>query len=287
MNAFSLVARRSIALGAIWILLICSAARAQEVKASVTTILKTLPLEKQRRLADFAEKIERYINDYEWFDDFEITVEVQMQWLLEDISSSSEERYRAQILVSNNSDIQYFDKRCRFPYNPSEPLVHIDPAFTPLTALIDFYVYLIIAGELDKYGTLVGTPYYQKALDIAQQARYGLGRFNEGWDLRMDLAKRLLSEEHKPFREMVDYYFYGLSVRDENVDEARKYVAEAVKRLAQMLEKDPKNDFCHKFLDAHHIEIVDLFSEAKDKAIFRTLIEIDPDHADVYKKYLE
>ena len=262
-------------------------AKAQEVRAEVTTILKTLPLDKQQRLADFAQKIERYINNYEWFDEPEITVEIKMQWLLQDISSSSEERYRAQILVSNNSDIQYFDKRCRFPYNPNEPIIHNEPAFTPLTGLIDFYVYLIIAGELDKYGTLAGTPFYQKALDIAQQARYGLGRFNEGWDLRVELAKRLLSEEHKPFREMVDYYFYGLSVKDDDIEEARKYVAEAVRRLAAILEKDPKNDFCQKFLDAHHIEIIDLFANAKDKGIFRTLMELDPDHADAYKKHLE
>jgi len=262
-------------------------AKAQEVRAEVSTILKTLPLDKQQRLADFAQKIERYINNYEWFDEPEITVEIKMQWLLQDISSSSEERYRAQILVSNNSDIQYFDKRCRFPYNPNEPIIHNEPAFTPLTGLIDFYVYLIIAGELDKYGTLAGTPFYQKALDIAQQARYGLGRFNEGWDLRVELAKRLLSEEHKPFREMVDYYFYGLSVKDDDIEEARKYVAEAVRRLAAILEKDPKNDFCQKFLDAHHIEIIDLFANAKDKGIFRTLMELDPDHADAYKKHLE
>ncbi|MDZ7374906.1 MAG: DUF4835 family protein [candidate division KSB1 bacterium] len=260
---------------------------AQEVRARVTTILKTLPLEKQERLADFGAKIERYINEHTWFEDPDITVEVQMQWMLEDISSSSEERYRAQILVSNNTDIQYFDKRCRFAYNPNEPIVHNEPAFTSLTALIDFYVYLIIAGEMDKYGTLAGTPYYRKALDIAQQARYGLGRFNEGWDLRLELARKLLSDEHKPFREMVDYYFYGLSLKSDDIEQARKYVGEAVRRLASLLEKDPKDEFCHKFLDAHHIEIVDLFSGAADKSIFQLLMNLDPDHADTYKQYVE
>jgi|YelNatPaOPRAMG01_1025707.scaffolds.fasta_scaffold00009_22 hypothetical protein len=283
-GAFARAAKMLLCLACVWS---SKALQAQEVKARVTTILKTLPLEKQERLADFGARIERYINDHTWFEDANITVQVQMQWMLEDISSSSEERYRAQILVSNNSDIQYFDKRCRFAYNPNEQIVHNEPAFTSLTALIDFYVYLIIAGELDKYGTLAGTPYYRKALDIAQQARYGLGRFNEGWDLRLELAKKLLSDEHRPFREMVDYYFYGLSLKEEDVEQARKYVAEAVRRLASLLEKDPKDDFCHKFLDAHHIEIVDLFANAADKSIFRTLMELDPDHADTYKQHLE
>ncbi len=262
-------------------------ARAQRVIAEVTTILKTLPLEKQQKLADFHEKIERYIDDYDWFDEPEIDIHIKMQWMLEDISSSSEERYRAQILVSNASDIQYFDKRCRFPYNPNEPIVHNEPAFTALTGLIDYYVYLIIGGELDKYGTLMGTPYYEKARDIAEQAKFGLGRFVEGWDLRLDLARKLLSDEHKPFREMVDYYFYGLSVKDEDINEARKYVAEAVRRLANLLDEDPKNDFYNKFLDAHRNEIIDLFKDAKDKKVLVTLAQVDPDHKKDYLRFVQ
>ena len=261
---------------------------AQRVTAKVTTILKTLPLDKQEKLRDFHERVENYINTYDWTGDREAgEIGLTMQILLEDISASSEERYKAQILVSNNTDLQYFDKRCRFAYQSGERILHQENTIDSLTGLLDYFVNLILGGKFDKLGTLEGTPYYEKAKNIAEQARYGLGRFVEGWDLREAQIKRILSDENKPFREMVDYYFYGLSFVNEDTTKARRYCLIAVDMIDKILKRDPDNVSCAQFLDAHHIEMVNLFEGFPDKSIFKKLIELDPDHEKIYQEHLK
>lgn len=251
-------------------------ASAQKIVPRVKTILHTLPLEKQAWMRDFHERVESYIRARDWHDrNYGGEIHVHMEFLLQDNSTSSEERYSVNLLVSNGEDLQYFDKRCRFKYTHGEQITVNDPEQLPLTNLIDFYVYLILGGEFDKRGTLEGTPFYEKARDIAQHARYGLGRFVEGWDLREKLVKELLSDAHRPFREMVDYYFYGLSLLGEDDVQARKYCAEAVNLLVKLLSQEPKNDHAVKFLDAHRREMIAVFANSQDAVVLHRLAQVD------------
>lgn len=261
---------------------------AQKIVPRVKTILHTLPLEKQEWMRDFHERVENYIRARDWHDkNYGGEIHVYMEFLLQDNSTSSEERYSVNLLVSNGEDLQYFDKRCRFKYTHGEQITVNDPEQLPLTNLIDFYVYLILGGEFDKRGTLEGTPFYEKARDIAQNARYGLGRFVEGWDLREKLIKQLLSDAHRPFREMVDYYFYGLSLVGEDDAQARKYCAEAVNLLVKILTDDPKNDHATKFLDAHRRELIAVFANTPDAVVLERLAKVDSATAKTYKVALE
>ncbi len=249
---------------------------AQKVVPRVKTILQTLPLEKQQWMRDFHERVESYIRARDWHDrNYGGEIHVHMEFLLQDNSTSSEERYSVNLLVSNGEDLQYFDKRCRFKYTHGEQITLNDPEQLPLTNLIDFYVYLILGGEFDKRGTLEGTPFYEKARDIAQHARYGLGRFVEGWDLREKLVKDLLSEAHRPFREMVDYYFYGLSLLGEDDAQASKYCAEAADMLVKLLSQEPKNDHATKFLDAHRREMIAVLAGGPEAAVLHRLAQVD------------
>lgn len=251
-------------------------ALAQKVVPRVKTILQTLPLEKQDWMRDFHERVENYIRARDWHDkNYGGEIHIHMEFLLQDISTSSEERYSVNLLVSNGEDLQYFDKRCRFKYTHGEQITVNDPEQLPLTNLIDFYVYLILGGEFDKRGTLEGTPFYEKARDIAQHARYGLGRFVEGWDLREKLIKQLLSDAHRPFREMVDYYFYAISLLGEDDAQAQKYCAEAVNMLVKILQDDPKNDHATKFVDAHRREIIGVLAKSPEAGVLLRLAQVD------------
>jgi len=269
---------------------------AQKVRAEVKTILEKLPLDKQEKLRDFASRVQDYINNYRWTEDQDAgEIRLSVQMVLEDISVSGEDRYRAELLVSlvsspvsPKSDLQFYDRRCRFAYQKNEPLVHSEGVFAPLTGLLDYYVCLILGGEFDKYGKLLGDPYFQKARDVAEQGKFSRGQFTEGWDLRLEQAKKFLSEDFRKFREMKDYYFYGLTWVPEDENKARQYIRVAVDMLAEVLKKDPRLPQAHQFLDAHHMEIVDLFKTQSDRRIFATLLAIDPDpaHEKVYREHL-
>ncbi len=258
---------------------------AQKIVPEIKTILHMLPLEKQDWMRDFHERVRIYIRDKSWHEeDLGGEFAINMEFLLQDISTSSEERYRTNLLVSNGQDIQYFDKRCRFKYRHGEQISSDDLEQRALTHLIDFYVYLMLGGEFDKYGTLMGTLYYEKAKDTVQQAKFGLGRFIEGWDFRERLINRILSEDNLPYREMVDYFYYSLSLVGEDDDKAREFATEAINRIVAILSADATHEDCLKFLDVHRREIIDLFKDAKDSRILTKLAKVDPDNAEAYIK---
>ena len=262
---------------------------AQAIEATVTLQLDALSQEKQQKLRTFADQVAYYINSYDWSGDpWKTIVYVDIQLILEDISSGAEEQYKGRILIQNNYDIQFFDQRWRFAYQSGENLVHNENDIDSFTNMIDFYLFMILGGEFDKWGTLAGSPYYEKARHIAEQAKFGLGRFIEGWDRRLDQVNFLLSDLHRPFREMVDFYFYGLSfVRQDNA-KARKHCATAVKMLDKILANDPDNEYAQRFLATHSLELVEIFRRAQDKEPIRLLRVLDADstHENIYREIL-
>jgi len=257
----------------------------QQIDAQVKTMLERLPLEKQRKLKDLGEGIETYINDYDWTgESLDEKIPITIQIFLTDISVSYEDRYAGTFLITNNLDLQYYDKYWRFPYQVGERLEHNESAFHPFMGFINFYVYLIIAGEYDKYGRFLGTPFYEEAKQISDQAQFN-SVFILGWKERTALIDKLLSEENKPFRMMKDFFFLGLSYVGEEDSTALKYCGQSLSLLEEILTQDPENKETLQFLQAHHIEYIHLFEE--DQEVLEKLIRIDPDRAQTYRQYLE
>lgn len=261
---------------------------AQRLEAQVSIDLRTLPLDRQDKLRDWAEKVQHYINGYDWNEDpWQTIVYINIQLTrLEDMSSGAEERYKGTIVIDNNYDIQFSDKRWRFAFQSADQIVHEENAMNSFTNMFDFYLYLILGHEFDKWSTFGGSIYYEKARHIAEQSKFGLGRYIDGWDRRLELVNYFLSDRHKLFREMLDYYFYGLSFVNVDNAEARKHCATAINMLDKIISNDPENEYAKKFIDAHHIELVEIFRRAKDKEPIRMLLVLDPSHERIYRDIL-
>ena len=258
---------------------------AQRVRSDVRLMLERLPLEKQELLKNFSEDMEVYISDYDWtgeFSDEEIPVTIQI--FLTDNSVSYEARYSGTFLITNNSDIQYYDKYWRFPYEAGDPILHNENVFDPFTGFIDFYVYLILGGEFDKYGQFLGTPFYERAKQISDQAMFNV-QFQWGWQERSELIDKILSEENKPFRTLKDLFFLGLSYIGEEDTTAQRYCLQALAMLEDFLKAHPGHEEAGQFIEAHHLEYVELFEGNRD--VLEKLIRIDPERADTYRQYLD
>lgn len=262
-----------------------SAVFSQQIKADVKLTLERLPLEKQEKLKDFDERITTYINDYDWTGgENDLEIPVTMQIFLQDKSVSYEDRYSGTFLISNNSDIQYYDKYWYFPYDPSKPLFHNEGVFEPFTSFLDYYIYLILGGEYDKYGKLLGTPFYERVKQISNQAKFNT-TFMKGWDEREVLIDRILGKDFALFRQMKDLYFLGRSYIGEEDTTVVKYCSEAINLLDRVLDRDPENKEAQQFVKAHHIEFIEMFQN--DPQMLRKLIRIDPEHEETYRQYLK
>ena len=260
----------------------------QTLTAQVTVkISEKIAIEIREKLTNFHETIETYINGNAWTNnEIDVEIPIKLEIFFQSGQSSNEDIYGIQFLIADNSDVQYFDRRCKFNYQQGEALVFSDDQWTALTSIIDYYIYLLLGNEMDKFGRLMGTPYFEKAKSVADQANFLDGRYYFGWEQRNELIKQVLSDENKIYREMIDFYFYGIYFLDEDISKARKYCSAAIDIIAEILEQDPEQEQCLKFLSAHHIEIINVFKDNNNNKIFEKLVEIDPDHADAYEAYI-
>ena len=112
--------------------------------------------------------------------------------------------------------MQYYDKYWRFPYSPEIQLNH-GGVYHPFTGYLDFYILIILGGEFDKLGPLMGTPFYEKAKQVSDQAAFD-AQFSTGWKERSEFIDRLMGEENKLFRQMKDRYYLGLSYVEDDDD---------------------------------------------------------------------
>jgi hypothetical protein len=253
------------------------------MQISVDVVLEKLPLIKQEKMKDFPEKVEKYLNEHEWIEEDLPPFKAHIQLFLEDIPSNIEDRYKCSIVVSG-PDIQYVDERFSFAFQENETLEH-DGQHTSLKLLLEFYIYLVIASEFDKMGYLEGDRYFTKARNAVKAGLFD--RFIRGWDRRDDLMKKIDGENFKKFREMKDFYFYGLAVWDEDKKSARENIAKAMKMLQEAMYYDSDLQAGKDFISAHYQTICDIFKGSNNKEPIKILAELDPDHAEVYQQYLE
>jgi len=259
----------------------------QPVKVKVHTIIDKLPIEKQEKMKNFQQVIKTYIESVNWFsEDDAMPIEVTLQMFLTDIPSNIEDRYLCEFLVSSG-DVQYFDKRFRFPYQAGTQLLHSEQAADPLMSVIDFYMNMIIANELDKYSGFGGDVYYKRAQSIAALGKFVRTEFVRGWPEREELIKRVFQEPFITFRKMKDFYFYGLYIREKSMAEARKNLKIALDMLETVIEKKADLEEPRQFLNAHYQEFIDVFKDYENKKeVFNKLIKLDNDHRSLYEEHI-
>ncbi|MFQ5651447.1 MAG: DUF4835 family protein [bacterium] len=274
------------------VLLAClgtSVAYAGSVTAKVHVIIDKLPVDKEEKMKDFHAAIKEYIEGVEWLeDDDRMPIEISLQLFLTEIVSNVEDRYKCEFLISG-TDVQYFDKRVRFPYHPGDLLVYNEQSVEPLTAVLNFYINLILGSELDKVRGFGGDVYYNKARNFSALGKFVRTQFIFGWTQREELIKRVFVEPFITFRKMKDYYFYALYVLEEekNKQEARENIMTALTLIEDVLEKKADLEEPKQFLDAHYLEIIDIFKDYGHRnEVFKKLIKLDPDHKEVYQHHI-
>jgi hypothetical protein len=254
----------------------------QSIRAEVKLITERLPLDKQKKIEPLTSDLETYLNDYDWTgqeSDAEIPLSVQIY--LQDISASYEDRYSGTFLISNTTDLQYFDKYWQFPLVAGARLLHDDNVYDPFLGFINFYMNLILGGEFDKYSPLGGSPFYEKAKLINDQAKYNT-QFFRGWEEREKLLKSLCSAENAPFRKCKNLFyaaFYALSEQDTS---AAGLCVQGVGQIETVLKRDPEHKEALDFLKSHYMDIADLLKD--NPAVLRRLAAVDPAHQETYQR---
>jgi hypothetical protein len=216
-------------------------------------------------------------------DDFKATIQVQSRRPIYKASYGS-------VLFN------YIDQEFQFRYIEYQPLEFSETTYlSNLTSILAFYANMIIAYDYDSFSLNGGTPYYQKASSIVNNAQNDPGA--KGWKSfesqrnRYWMVTNMLDPVYGPIRECnYKYHRLGLDVMSQNKDQGKTIILESMSTLLKKAYQDrPASFSLTLFFNAKGDEIVNIFSGAnpEEKTKMVTLLgEIDPANSNKYQKIM-
>jgi len=259
---------------------------AQVLKVAVTAQFEHLPTDEQDDLTEFADKVEQYFNGYTWIEDeFQYDVECNAQIIIETVQKKTFEKiYKTQFIMSSASGENFYDKMWEFPYEKSYPLSHTKSQFDPLTHVLDFYALMVLAGEMDTNGLLLGTPLYDKAMDICNQGL--LSQYSRGWSQRLDELQKITHLNTRPLREVKPDFFEAIYLLSQGKDnEAYEQAKKVLAGIEKVMSTQPNNRYLQVFFNSHYRELSQLFKGRN--AELEKLVNFDSKHRDAYREVAE
>ena len=193
--------------------------------------------------------------------------------------------------------LNFRDEKFTFQYTEFEQLEYQDNVFTSnLTAMLAYYVYLIIGYDMDSYAPLGGTPYFQVAENIVLNAQSasledaqaaGWKSFSDNRN-RYALINNLMDEAFSKYRSFFyAYHRLYLDAMEVNVANARSKIAAELPVIREANRARPSAVAITAFLDAKGDELVNIFQpapQAERDAVHEVLMDVDPTRNTLYDK---
>lgn len=215
------------------------------------------------------------------------------------------DEYRATISVQSRRPVyrtsydtpvlNHQDRDFQFRYVENQPIEYADGVFTSnLTAVIAFYVYVIIGMDFDTFANFGGNPYFEKAQNIVNLAQNVPERGWKSYESQRNrywLMENLFNTTYRNIRQaMYVYHRMGFDTMTENMEIARGEVVSALEMLQRTHRERPGSFLMQIMMTTKGDELVNLFSQAtpmdKEKAI-AILSEIDPANSAKYRRMNE
>lgn len=164
-----------------------------------------------------------------------------------------------------------------------------------LTALVAFYVYLIIGLDEDAMTPLGGTEYLEICRTIVNNSQslssHGWKSFNNIKN-RYSLINDMLDGSLEPMRQLQYKYFReGLDHMYVNAERGRGVITEAIQLLSQAHENKPLSALPEMFTEYKSDEIVQIFKDkgtmSERERIHEILININASKAQEWNKIIE
>ncbi len=254
-------------------------------------------------LNDLERQIREYMNQRSWTDDAfrpHERISCSMQIVLQESISLSE--FRARLVVTTRRPIygtsqssvvaRVNDPEWRFEYSRGSSLNHDLDRYNPLTSVLDFYAYLILGYDYDTFSPLGGTPFFDRAQTVADQAE---GSGDPGWSsvgtqqTRVQLLSNLRAQRHEPLRRV--YYKYhrkGLDRFVQETEAARETLMEVLRTLRTLRDRLSQSDALNLFFATKNQELTAIFEESDLEGQAQgLLVQMDPSHSSQYNRLAE
>ncbi len=266
-------------------IIISTIALGQFGKVEVTIDNRLLRNNERQKVSSIGYEITRFFSGQIWDEDSQdLKIPLHISIAFQGIAQKSGmETFHAQVLISDGSDIRYFDKALQFYYNPGNS-IQFDPViFEPLGSFLAFYAYMILAGHLDTYDFYGGNYTYDKAREIALRGM--ASDYSKGWSNRNQLLKEVTG--NKGLREARFAYYVAMDLFDQGKpEEALKEFKLMLAGLEIVFRQFPTGRTLY-FLNAHHNKLANRLDLLGQSDILYRLSEMDPSHKGIYLKGLK
>ena len=278
----------------------------QDVNCKAIILDNQIQLTDKRIFRSLEQAITEFVNNTKWTND-KIQTNEKIELTIQIIPSQYDQQSNyfqgnAQIICQRpvygstytSNTLNILDEDWKFNYVEFQRMDYNENSFTTnLTALIAFYVNYAIGLDYDSFSPLGGTPYFTKALGIANNAQSsdassGWKPFQKSIRTRYNLIDNALNPRFEPIRDA--YYKYhrqGLDMMYKNPEAARKNIFASLELVQKVFKIAPNTALLLVFFEAKSDELVNIYKGStpteKTKAI-EILSEINIANVSKYEK---
>lgn len=290
----------------ILLLFIATVGQSQELNCRVIVNAQQVQTTERAIFSEMETEFAQFLNTTKWTtDEFEEEEVINCNIVITISEMPSIGVFRASVQVLSSRPVygtdyesvimNFADRDWEFEYVQSQPLRFNENTFTDnITSMLAFYAYMIIGFDYDTFSDLGGTPHFQSAFNIvnnAQQTNYsGWQQFNSVRN-RYWLVENVQNPQLEPVRKaLYSYHRNGLDIMSDNRDEAEKNILAALSEIQKANRARPRSILTISFMDAKSGELLQLFSEsnlATRRQAYNLLNNIDPSRTDEYKALIK
>ena len=258
------------------LLAFATSAHTQELQAKVNINTQQVGVTDKSVFDDLQQNLERFINERQWTElqfqqnerivcNFNITVTKYDKTI---------NRFECTALIQANRPVynaaytttlfNFQDQNFHFDYAQFDQLQFNDDIIDrQLTAIVAYYVYLIIGLDLDSFAPFGGTEILQRCMNLVNNAQElgfpGWKAFEDSKN-RFALINDYIDEAMKPFRQFqYDYYRNGLDEMANNAERGRANITTAMENLKKAHQDKPLSMVPMIWTDYKRDELVNIY----------------------------
>ena len=290
----------------IFFLLVATVSQAQELNCTVSVISPQVQNTEKRIFETLQKDIREFMATTRWTEDvYALEERIECSILITVTERISNDKFRATMQIQssrpaymtayNSVLLNVNDQDFTFQYVENQPLqFQENQHVSNLTSVLAFYAYMIIGTDYDSFSPKGGEPYFQKALQIVNNAQNeperGWKAF-EGSKNRHWLIENMLNARYEEFRGvMYKYHREGLDMMQSDLNTGRQAITECLQPLKRIRMDQPNSYLMTVFFTAKVDELINIFKEAfpdvKTKAA-NDLMQMDPANANKYQAIIK
>ncbi len=293
-------------------LLSAALSQGQEIQARLTVITSKVSTQVDKKVFQTLQTaLTNFLNNRRWTTDvFQPSEKIQCNFLLNIDQDLGNNIYKGKLTVQaarpvynttyDSPIMNFLDDNIDFRYVEFQPIEFNenriqgnDPLAANITAILAYYVNLILGIDYNSFSLRGGDVYFQKAWNIVNNAPESGNKIN-GWKSFESLRNRYwLAENLNNNRfalvhdAMYSYYRTGMDIFYENEDAGRTGILNSLNFLNTINTENPNSMFMQFFFQGKSNELVKVFSKAnaEQKARAKELLtRLDITNGAAYKE---